>query len=303
MVDHHLVFGEQPRHSLTHYYNAKDVFAQNNMTFKAKLELETYWKPSEPVQETNVSRYAQRRVLRQKSSATGVLDFGMLLSMKREWHEIRVQTAKERAVGFAAGDQVVMPACDKTRRVKKLCKSFNSTRSKPRHRFVLKLTSGQLFNAGMEGSNFWIDQATEPSSLLKWFEERHDVFTEKSKRILSLIIGYSVLHLSGTSWLQFNWGSRDIKFFQTTTQRTPLRPFIQVHLPKASETPDIEIGNESDDDATFDDFNLGHRYPALIALAVVLIEIYFAKPFHKLAHMNGNLLEDLGSHITLFDCQ
>lgn len=262
--------------------------------FKAKLELGTYRKPSESVQEKKAARFVRRRVHRKDISAAGTLDFDMFLSTEREWHEIRVKTAKERVVGFTADGQDI-PTYDTTRRVKKLCESINSKRSKPRHRFVLKLTKGQLFNVGMEGSSFWIDQAAKPISLLKCFEERHDAFTEKTKRILSLIIGYAVLHLSGTSWLQSAWGSEDIKFFQTTSQQTPLRPFIQVHL------PDIEIDSEPDGAAILDEFNSGHHCPALIALAVVLIEIYFAKPFHKLAQMNDIPPESLSSHITLFD--
>lgn len=267
--------------------------------FKAKLELGTYRKPSEAVQK-NVARSARRPAPRKDSSVAERLDFDMFLSMERGWHEIRVQTAKERIVGFAM-DSHAPSVHDTTRRVERLCKSINSTRSKAWQRLVLKLTSGQLFNVRIEKSSFWIDQAVEPTSLLKCFEERHDFFTEKTKRILSLIIGYAVLHLSGTSWLQSGWGSRDIKFFQTTSQKTPLRPFIQVHLPRASETSDVGIDNESDDDAILDEFNSGHRCPALIALAVVLIEIYFAKSFHKLAQMNGIPLESTSSHITLFD--
>jgi hypothetical protein len=269
--------------------------------YKAKLELGTYRKASNAAQETKIPSYPRRRTRRKGSNAIGALDFDMFLSAKREWHEIRVQTAKERVVGFTI-DEPLKSTYDTKRLVKRLCKSINSTRSKPRHRFVLKLTSGQLFNEGIEGSNFWIDQAVEPISLLQCFEEKHDVFTEKTKRILSLIIGYAVLHLSGTSWLQSTWGSRDIKFFQTISQKTPLRPFIQVHLLKASEISGIEIDTESDDDTIFDDgLNSGHRCPALIALAVVLIEIYFAKPFYKLAQMNGIPLESFDSNITLFD--
>lgn len=268
--------------------------------FKAKLELGTYRKPSEAVQKKNVARFARGRVPCKDSSVAEMLDFDMFLSMEREWHEIRVQTVKERVVGFTMDGQV-LPTYDTTRRVKRLCKSIKSTRSTAWQRLVLKLTSGQLFNVRIEKSSFWVDQAAEPISLLKCFEERHDFFTEKTKRILSLIIGYAVLHLSGTSWLQSGWGSRDIKFFQTMSQKTPLRPFIQVHLPKASGTSDIETDDESDDEAMFDQFNSGHRCPALIALAVVLIEIYFAKSFHKLAQMKGIPLESFGSHITLFD--
>lgn len=132
--------------------------------------------------------------------------------------------------------------------------------------------------------------------MLKCFDERHEFFTEKTKRILSLIIGYAVLHLNGTSWLQLGWGSADIKFFQTISHQTPLRPFIQVHLPKAG--ADVENGSEDDDDDLLDS---GHRCPALIALAVVLIEVYFARPFHKLAHRKGIPLDNPDGHITLLD--
>lgn len=270
--------------------------------FKAKLELGTFRRPDEKVQKKDATRNTPKRASRKDNSTAGILDFDMFLSMEHDWHEYRVQAAKERVVGFAMDGQMPHSHDISTaRRVENLCKSIKSMRSKAWQRLVLKLSSGKLFKMGIEKSNFWIDQTTEPISLLKCFEERHDFFTEKTKRILSLIIGYAVLHLGGTSWLQHGWGSRDIKFFQTTSQKTPLRPFIQVHLPKANASTHIETDSESDDDSIFELFDSGHRCPELIALAVVLIEVYFAKPFYKLAQMNGIPLESPNGRITLFD--
>lgn len=83
-------------------------------------------------------------------------------------------------------------------------------------RLMLKLTDdGQLFEMGFEKSNFQIEKAAETISLSQFFEERYEFFTEKTKRILSLILGYAVLYLNRTSWLQPGWGSANVKFFQT----------------------------------------------------------------------------------------
>lgn len=123
----------------------------------------------------------------------------------------------------------------KARRVEKLCKSIKSMRSKAWQRLVLKLSGGKLFNVGIEKSNFWIDQTTEPISLLKCFEERHDFFTEKTKRILSLIIGYAVLHLGGTSWLQPGWGFRDINSSKQHLKRPPYGHSFKFICPKPTQ--------------------------------------------------------------------
>ncbi|KAL7940991.1 subtilisin-like protein [Trichoderma barbatum] len=272
--------------------------------FGAKLELGTYRTPVNTEKKNPTIGFSQKLMSRD-SAATGELDFDMFLSKEHDWHEVRVQTVKERVVGFAANDRSVRSReARRIKRVEELCKSIGSTKSGTWSRLVLKLTSGQLFNVRLEKSNFWIDKSTEPISLLRCFEERHESFTEKTKRILSLIIGYAALHLDGTSWLQLGWGSANIKFFQTTSHKTPLRPFIQIHLPEAGATTDIEIDSRDQDDTSFndlDDLDSGHRCPTLIALAIVLIEVYFAKTFTKLAQMSGIPLENPDGRITLLD--
>ncbi|KAL6790875.1 peptidase S8/S53 domain-containing protein [Trichoderma sp. SZMC 28012] len=273
--------------------------------FGAKLEMGTYRRPVKKTDKSLNTRSNPSVMRCRDVDATRMLDLEMFLSMEHKWHEIRVQTVKERVVGFAM-DGHAPPSLEahKAKVVENLCKSIDSTKSTAWQRLVLKLKKGQLFNERVEKTNFWIDKSAEPISLLKCFEERREFFTEKTKRILSLIIGYAVLHLNRTSWLQPGWGSANIKFFQTTTRKTPLRPFIQVDLPEAGTTTDVEPGSADKDEASFEDLDAGHPCPALIALAIVLIEVYFAKPFTKLAQMSGIPLESSSGHITLVDvCQ
>lgn len=270
--------------------------------FGAKLELGTYRRPVKKGDKSLNTRSRPSVMRCRDGDATRILDFEMFLSMEHKWHEVRVQTVKERAVGFAMDDHAPASVeAHKAKLVENLCKSIDSTKSTAWQRLVLKLKKGQLFNERVEKTNFWIDKSAEPISLLECFEKRREFFTEKTKRILSLIIGYAVLHLNKTSWLQPGWGSANIKFFQTTTRKTPLRPFIQVDLPEADATTDVELDSDDKDEASFEDLNAGHPCPALIALAIVLIEVYFAKPFSKLAQMSGIPLENSSGHITLVD--
>ncbi|SPN99566.1 uncharacterized protein DNG_02418 [Cephalotrichum gorgonifer] len=259
----------------------------------AKLELGTYRKPEKKVDKTPAVRSTRGsvRASRGNCNTTGGLDFDLFLSMDQDhdWNEVRVQTARKavgiqlpgevshREAGVARGSSKVGVLCDPIARTKKM----------GLQRLVLKLTSGQLFNVRSEKSNFEIDKTAEPISLSQCLEERPEFFIEKVKRILSLIVSCAVLHLNNTSWLQPGWGSANIKFFQIKSCKTPLRPFIQTQLPKT--TPDSQPVVESDDgdEYVWDDLNSGHQCPSLIALAVVLIEVYFVKPFKRLAENHG----------------
>lgn len=283
--------------------------------FIAKLELLTHRKPEKKIGKKPVVKFIRNRTRKSHGDddAVGGLDFDMFLSMEQNWHEVRVQTVKERVVEFAIASKVLPPrggnAADGFTKVEQLCRPIVKTKARPLQRLVLKLARSQLFEMGFEKSNFWIDKTAEPISLSRCFEERHEFFTEKTKRILSLIIGSTVFHLNGTSWLQPGWGSANIKFFQTTSSKIkiPLRPFIQTQLPKASPagaTPDCQLvvnGGDADDDS-WDELDSEHRCPALVALAVVLMEVYFVKPFKNLAEMHDiPLIKKPGGRVALID--
>jgi nucleoside phosphorylase len=274
--------------------------------FGAKLELGTYRRPNKkPLVKSTRKRI---RNPRGDDDVAGELDIDIFLSMERDWHEIRVQIVKELGGCFNLPGEVASPRVSSIKdgyaRVERLCspiiKTTNGLRS------VLKLIGGQFFEKRFEKSNFMIDKTVIPISLSQCFEDRHDFFTEKTKRILSLIIGSTVLHLNGTSWLQPGWGSANIKFFQIDSRKTPLRPFIQIQLPKTSPAgvTDFQVvvdGGDIDDEISAD-LDLGHRCPVLVALAVVLIEVHFVKSFKKLAEMHDvPLIEVPSGRITLID--
>ncbi|KAH6632373.1 hypothetical protein F5144DRAFT_533854 [Chaetomium tenue] len=281
--------------------------------FGAKLGLGTYRKPEKKIDKKPPGKSIRDRLRKPRGDDDSVvnsgLEFDMFLSMERDWHEVRIRTVQEKAVSFnLPGEAAPSPrgsnaADDRHAKVDRLCRPITKTKTRDLQRLVLKLTGGQLFDMGFEKSGFWIDKSTTPISLFQCFEERHEFFTEKTKRILSLIVGYTVLYLNGTSWLQPGWGSANIKFFQTTSCKTPLRPFIQTQLPKANATdfgPAVN-GRDGDNDAS-DELDFVHRCPALVALAVILMEVYFVKPFMKLAQMHDiPLSHGPGSRISPID--
>ncbi|KAI7762691.1 hypothetical protein LZL87_014238 [Fusarium oxysporum] len=264
--------------------------------FKAKLELGTYRTPENtPI--VKPTRRPNRRLGAEHD--TGGLEMDIFLSMEQDWHEFRIQAAKEKILRFSGPEET--SSCGgkrdqaKGRRIERLCKPIIEIRTRPLQRLVVRLKSGQLFEVRPEKSNFQIDRTTEPISLSKCFNERKDFFTEKTKRILSLIIGYTVLHLHDTSWLQSGWGSSNIKFFQTTACKTPLRPFIEAQLRK------IDNSYECESDS-IEELDSGHSCPDMVALAVVLMEIFFVKPFRQLAEMHDiPLIETDSGRITLMD--
>ncbi|KAI8712720.1 Peptidase-S8 domain-containing protein [Fusarium sp. LHS14.1] len=282
--------------------NCKGCSCPDPHDFKAKLELGTYRSPVKKQAVKPARRRARRG--RGEDDASGGIELDMFLSMERDWHEFRVQTVKERAErAVRFGPSVDEAPCrggkivEQYAKVERLCRPIIKTKTKALQRLVLRLTSGELFEIGFEKSNFQIDHNAEPISLSQCFEDRQDFFTEKTKRILSLIIGYTVLHLHGTSWLQPGWGSSNIKFFQTTSCKTPLRPFIEAQLPKVG-LESLEDDLEDEDD----ELDSGHCCPEVVTLAVVLMEVYFAKPFKRLAAMHDiQLIETKSGRITLMD--
>ncbi|KAM0239613.1 hypothetical protein ACHAP5_008184 [Fusarium lateritium] len=271
----------------------KDCSCHPQHDFKAKLELGTY--------RTLEKRAARHKHVRRNHADDdiGVVELEMFLSMERDWHEFRVQTVKERLVNFRDAPETVTHIRREVqmKRIDMLCKPIIKTGGRPLQRLLLRLKNDELFEVQPEKSNFQIDKSTKPVSLSRYLEDKKDLFTEKTKRILSLILGYAVLHLNSTSWLRSGWGSSSIKFFRTVAFKIPLRPFIEVPLEKedSSRTP-------ADDAELSDDLNSGHRCPELIALAVVLMEICFVRPFSQLAAMhNISLIPTESGHVTLVD--
>lgn len=290
----------------------KECSCPGQHEFGAKFGLGTYRRPGKKVEKKPAGRslQARQRRLRNDNDADCNLDFDLFLSMEEDWHEIRVQTAKEKSVTILLpGDDTPSKKESNTAneytKVERLCAPISKTKKTDWQRLVMKLTSGQLFEIRVEKSNFEIDKTAEGISLTRCLEERKEAFTEKTQRILSLIIGYAVFYLGGTSWLQPGWGSANIKFFQTTSRKTPLRPFIQTKLPRPCPQLPTTVpmnGNNGDDEAS-NELDSVHRCPALVNLAAVLMEVYFVMPFRKLAQMRKIPLmeEDPDGRLNIID--
>ncbi|UKZ49883.1 hypothetical protein TrVGV298_004136 [Trichoderma virens] len=143
-------------------------------------------------------------------------------------------------------------------------------------------------------STFLIDRARSPITLEQFLRKGSHPFTEKTKRILAVMLSYAVLYLHDTQWLQPTWSSSHVLFLPTTSSSIPLQPFIQTHLISHSKSDwDSCISPEvTEPDGLDPDDLLVHRCPLLVTLAVMLMELYFAVPFDILAKQYGADLTD-----------
>ncbi|KAI0968934.1 pfs domain-containing protein [Xylaria arbuscula] len=273
--------------------------------FIARFGLGTYRKPE----------------LEPDSSMDVGLDFDMFLSMTEDWQEVCVHTAKESAVHFTVNDELGQPSPkargprNKAMKVKKLCEPIAKIRSMTQYRLEFEVIRGQLFKLQSKRSTSLIDTTKDCISLEQFLRGGSRSFTERTRRILAVILSSAVLHLHDTPWLQPTWSSSDVLFFRTASLAIPLRPFIQIELSNTDHTHDLgemrdscdgDVGGlEGDalDDVDPDDL-IQHQCPTLISLAIILLELYFVMPFDELAQRYGvEIGEDLGlrSHTRSID--
>ncbi|CAH0003255.1 unnamed protein product [Clonostachys byssicola] len=247
--------------------------------------------------------------------------FEMLLSSHHDWQETRVHTIRKRVVRFIVdnGTQPSPPSKKKLdytpMPVKKLCDQLRKMQAMVSKRLEFKVENGRLLKLRSEKSKFRIDKRKAPMSLQQFIRESPRSLTEKTKRILAVLLSYTVLHLHDTPWLQPSWNSSNIFFFQTLSSNIPLRPFIQTQLTardlndeaQDEQKPQYNAGrvelerdlnglysnNLDPDDLDPDDLNpddiytdpddIEHPFPSLVTLAIVLMELYLAAPFDILA--------------------
>lgn len=270
-------------------YSCKKCICPCPHDFGVKLELSTYRQPPKPSR----SRVQPNRY---KNKSAGGLNFEVFLCMERNWQEVGIHAVAAR-VGFTIPGESSLVNRQGTvssrSRIEILCKEMTRMKTKPGQRLQLELTENQLFDMGFEKTDFHIHDPAGDESLMQRIKEHRECFTERIKRILYLIIGYTVLHLHNTSWLQSGWSSANIKFFRTVSSQIPLRPFIETRL-------DDRKGDHDDEISEKDAFS--HPCPVLVSLAVVLLEIYFVKPFNELAmEQNVVLIEDPRGRVAVTD--
>ena len=226
------------------------------------------------------------------------IDFDMFFASQQTWREAQVHTRKECKVKFALHDKLILGrgAVRKSRnnrkRVDKLCEEIEKSRIVFPYHLKFMVEKGMLWKMQSVKSVYMVDTSKAPASLEWYITKRPDALTEKTKRVLAVLLSYSVFHLYGTPWLQSAWGSPNIIFFQTRSSATPLRPFIHTNLVQLDEynesnNANYDPGKEEPDEGDPDNVLFIHPCPNLVNLAIILLELYLALPFQKLAEKYG----------------
>jgi hypothetical protein len=105
----------------------------------------------------------------------------------------------------------------------------------------------------------------------------HTADLKQQKWTLGLQLASSVLQLHTTSWLNERWGAKDILFFQHTNGTV------------FYDSPFIRRTFTLSQSAIRSSASSSRRYrsiPVLFALGIVLIELYYRKPFEDLQNEN-----------------
>lgn len=223
--------------------------------------------------------------------------FDMFLSLEQDWHEAHIHTTKETTVQFVVEDNTgqhlgkakKQPQKALAMRVKRLCEPIARIRTMAAYRLELRVKRGQLFKLQSERSTSLVDKAKDPISLQQVLASGPHSFTEKTRRILAVLLSSAVLHLHDTNWLQPSWSSANVLFFPTVSSAIPLKPFIDTKLPEVESQLEAISNHEHFDSEEFDpdDFDpddlVPHHCPTLVSLAIMLMEVFFATPFSDLA--------------------
>lgn len=228
-------------------------------------------------------------------------DYGcrIFLSLENEWHEASVCFTKDKAINFVSPH---LPAnrdpSSHAMRVKRLCETLKKKHLSDRLRLLVDESGQQLYKLRSDRCSFAIDRAEEPVSLQHLLENENRSLTDKTKRILAVILANSVVYLLGTSWLPSTWGPSNILFFKTTSASIPLKPFIDTRvrnhvnmLPEDRQFNNQCVGATDLDDIDPDDI-LVHQCLHVLNLGIMLMEIYFAMPFEELARTYGIQVND-----------
>ncbi|KAL7917439.1 hypothetical protein ACQKWADRAFT_306812 [Trichoderma austrokoningii] len=234
-------------------------------------------------------------------------DFNLFLEIDQRWQEAHflAVTKSQSGVSFAIEDDShsgprMIPRIER-KRVKKLCVPIKRIQKDfPTYKLKFLVEDDKLWKLQSEPSNFASGAATHTITLQRFMTEESHKLTEKTKRILAVLLGYAILHLHETPWLSKSWGPDDILFLRTSSG-TPLRPFIELQFGKNIDNNvtssvannhdgDNYNNNDDDDDCDGDDDDdvdpddiMFHPYPSLVALAAMLIELHLARRLQTIA--------------------
>jgi len=133
--------------------------------------------------------------------------------------------------------------------------------------------------------------AHEPTVSLKTLLEAATSFSLKQRRILAVVLSYSLLYVGESQWLRREWTKEDVCFVQTDNNMVDIgRPYLSAEFPGPGIDP--RIGDDTQD--------CPHPAPSILGLGILLIELEFGKMIESLWKKEDlrNGKKNLNSNIT-----
>lgn len=246
---------------------AKPCTCHPNRHYGARLCLATHRKPEE---------------------IASKFSFDLFITPDETWQQVQITLRERQAMTLKLNDHPSTTLDDNSnvavKEVTALCKPIAAMRNWRwrSHRLMFAVESGKLWSLKPEEQRDPIDYIGDPISLEDFIAHRQTPFTDMTKRIVAVLLAYTILHLLGTRWIQPQWGPSNVVFLPITST-IPIKPYVQVSLADDCATCTLQQAEESIDDF-FDDDDLDqHPFPHLVMLAIMLMQVYLARTFRSFA--------------------
>ncbi|KAL8388758.1 hypothetical protein RB599_010083 [Gaeumannomyces hyphopodioides] len=239
---------------------------------------------------------AKLRVATQRNSGSNASsdgDYFVMLIVDEE----RITETHVRAIGSPEGKpskKVAFATESKGKTVSAggLCQLMKSV-MRQHQRLELVWENNNLRKLKSQTRTLHMDNEEAPVTL-EWLLSKADLsgcITLKRKYILAVLLGYAVLNLHDTPWLQATFDPSGILFFPITSSRYHLKPFLtkQLRVPghirqeNQEDHDDTPTNGDDPENETDPDILALHPVPTFITLAATLMELYLQKPFDVLA--------------------
>lgn len=210
----------------------------------------------------------------------------LFLSLGSAWQEVRVGIYNEPRVKVLINDEPASKPTKKNKQIKNLCKLMTQFKKLQLRLYRLSFTveDGSLWNNSPEESPFPLDLSGGEISLEEFIRTRAVTLTEKTKRIIAVMLGHGVLHLHGTGWMRQSWGASNVIFYQMGSA-IPIRPYIQVDLVDNVLECKADQSDAPDDDEDYfgNDDCFAHPFPGIVTLGMMLMQVYMSRTFESFA--------------------
>lgn len=173
--------------------------------------------------------------------------------------------------------------------VEHLCRQLLKMKRRPLMRMNLKVEREKLWKQQSSESDLDITCSQPALSLEDIMRDFQTRLSDRSTRVLGVLISYSILHLRGTPWLYADRLKASNILFFWTANGLLLKPYINVKLRECGWRPDQACTEADPDDVPL------HSYPELTSLAIILMELHTKQPIRELAERVGIELLEWGN--------